>query len=47
MRRGRNYILNPSKDEEIKIGDLLIVTGRTDQVEKLSANMMDNNPKTS
>jgi trk system potassium uptake protein TrkA len=47
MRRGRNYILNPSKDEEIKIGDLLIITGRTDQIEKLSANILDNNPKTS
>ena len=41
MRRGRNYILNPSKDEEIKIGDLLVVTGRTEQVEKLSEGSLD------
>ena len=35
IRRGRTYILNPSKDEEIKPGDLLIIAGRNDQMSKL------------
>jgi trk system potassium uptake protein TrkA len=35
IRRGRSYILNPSKDEEIKPGDLLIIAGRNEQMGKL------------
>ena len=35
VRRGRSYILNPSKDEEIKPGDLLIVAGRNEQIGRL------------
>jgi trk system potassium uptake protein TrkA len=35
IRRGRSYILNPSKDEEIKPGDVLIIAGRNDQMRKL------------
>ena len=32
VRRGRGYILNPSKDEEIKPGDVLLVAGRSEDV---------------
>ncbi len=32
LRRGRNYILNPSKDEEIRPGDVLIVVGPSEYV---------------
>jgi trk system potassium uptake protein TrkA len=35
IRRGRSYILNPSKDEEIKPGDVLIIAGRNEQIGKL------------
>ena len=35
IRRGREHILIPSKDEEIKPGDLLIVAGKSDQLAKL------------
>jgi trk system potassium uptake protein len=35
IRRGRSYILNPSKDEEIKPGDVLIIAGRNEQISKL------------
>jgi trk system potassium uptake protein TrkA len=35
IRRGRAYILNPSKDEDIKPGDQLIIAGRNDQIAKL------------
>jgi trk system potassium uptake protein TrkA len=35
IRRGRGYILNPSKDEDIKPGDQLIIAGRNDQIAKL------------
>ena len=36
MRRGRDVLLGPSKDEEIKPGDVLIVAGRNEQLGKLS-----------
>lgn len=32
IRRGREYILIPAKDEEIRPGDILIVAGKTDQI---------------
>ena len=32
VRRGRSYIVNPSRDEEIKPGDVLIVAGRNEHV---------------
>lgn len=32
LRRGRRYILNPSKDEEIMPGDVLLVAGSSEQV---------------
>ncbi len=32
LRRGRRLILNPSKDETISAGDLLLVAGSSDQV---------------
>ena len=32
LRRGRNYIVNPSKDEEIQPGDVLIVVGPSETV---------------
>jgi trk system potassium uptake protein TrkA len=35
VRRGRSYILNPSRDEEIKPGDVLVVAGKNEQVAKL------------
>ena len=35
VRRGRSYILNPSKDEEIRPGDVLVVAGKDEQVAKL------------
>jgi trk system potassium uptake protein TrkA len=35
IRRGRSYILNPSKDEEIKPGDVLFIAGRNEQMSKL------------
>ena len=38
VRRGRGYILNPSKDEEIKAGDVLLVAGRTEHVAIVSSN---------
>ena len=36
MRRGRDVFLGPSKDEEIKPGDVLIVAGTSEQLGKLS-----------
>ena len=32
LRRGRRYILNPSKDEDIMPGDVLLVAGPSEQV---------------
>ena len=37
VRRGRSYILNPSKDEEVKPGDVLLVVGRSEHVAEISA----------
>ena len=36
IRRGRNYILNPSRDETIQPGDQLILAGRDDRVSRLN-----------
>jgi trk system potassium uptake protein TrkA len=36
MRRGRDVLLAPSKDEEIKPGDILIVAGKSEDLGKLS-----------
>jgi trk system potassium uptake protein TrkA len=44
IRRGRSYILNPSKDEEIKPGDQLIIAGRNDQIAKLHSDARDLSP---
>lgn len=41
IRRGRTYILNPSKDEDIKPGDQLIIAGRNDQIAKLHSDAKD------
>ena len=41
LRRGRSYILNPAKDEEIKSGDVLIVAGRNDQIGRLYSQARD------
>ena len=35
IRRGRSYILNPSKSEEIAPGDILLVAGKNEQISKL------------
>lgn len=35
IRRGRDVVLMPAKDEEIKSGDILIVVGTNDQLGKL------------
>ena len=35
LRRGRRYILNPSKDEEITPGDILVIAGPSEQVAKV------------
>lgn len=35
IRRGRSHILNPSRDEEIKPGDQLIVAGKNEQISRL------------
>ena len=35
IRRGRSHIVNPSLDEEIRPGDLLIIAGRNENVAKL------------
>ena len=35
IRRGRSYIVNPSKDEDIRPGDLLIIAGRNENLAKL------------
>ena len=35
MRRGRDVLLAPSKDEEIKPGDVLIVAGTSEDLGKL------------
>jgi trk system potassium uptake protein TrkA len=32
LRRGRSYIVNPARDEEIKPGDVLIVAGRNEHI---------------
>lgn len=32
IRRGRSYVMNPAKDEEIKPGDLLIVAGTNENI---------------
>ena len=37
LRRGRGYILNPAKDEEIKPGDVLLVAGRSEHVASISS----------
>ncbi len=37
VRRGRSYILNPAKDEEIKPGDVLLVAGRSEHVASISS----------
>ena len=34
IRRGREHILIPSKDEEIKTGDVLIIAGKSNHLEK-------------
>jgi uncharacterized protein with PhoU and TrkA domain len=44
IRRGRSYILNPSKDEDIKPGDQLIIAGRNDQIAKLHSDARDLSP---
>ena len=36
IRRGRDVLLVPAKDEEIKPGDVLIVAGRSEQLGKLN-----------
>lgn len=41
IRRGRSYILNPSKDEAIKPGDQLLIAGRNDQIAKLHSDARD------
>ena len=35
IRRGREYLLVPSKDEEIRPGDILIIAGNNEQLGKL------------
>ncbi len=35
IRRGRSYILNPSKFEEIAPGDILLLAGKNEQISKL------------
>ena len=35
IKRGREHILIPARDEEIRPGDLLIVAGESDQLDKL------------
>ncbi len=37
VRRGRSYILNPSKDEKINLGDVLLVAGRSEHVASISS----------
>ena len=37
IRRGREYILVPAKDEEIRSGDILIVGGNSEQLGKIQA----------
>ena len=46
IRRGRSYILNPSKDEDIRPGDQLIVAGRDDQVSRLPSAARELTPTT-
>ena len=41
IRRGRNYILNPSRDEAIQPGDQLVLAGRDDHVSKLHDDVKD------
>lgn len=35
IRRGRDYVLVPAKNEEIKPGDILVVAGNSEQVSKI------------
>jgi trk system potassium uptake protein TrkA len=35
IRRGRDVLLTPAKDEEIRPGDVLIVAGRNEELGKL------------
>ena len=37
IRRGREYMLVPSKDEELRPGDMLILAGNTEEIGKLKA----------
>ena len=47
IRRGRNYILNPSKHEEIAPGDILFLAGKTEQISKLCGGIQELRPATS
>ncbi len=41
LRRGRSYIVNPSKDESIQPGDMLVVAGRNELVSRIHAEAED------
>lgn len=45
LRRGRNYILNPARDEEIRPGDVLMVVGPSEHVADVFTSAR-NNPDT-
>ena len=45
LRRGRNYILNPARDEEIRPGDVLMVVGPSEHVADVFTSA-SNNPDT-
>ena len=36
LRRGRSYIVNPARDEQIKPGDVLIVAGRNEHIGRVN-----------
>ena len=47
IKKGRNYILNPSKHEEITPGDVLFLAGKTEQISKLCGGIQELRPSAS
>ena len=41
IKRGRDYILNPSKHEQIEPGDVLLLAGKNEQISKLCGGIQE------
>ena len=44
IKRGRDYILNPSKHEQIEPGDVLLLAGKNEQISKLCGGIQELSP---